>query len=55
MDVAKFLVGVLTIAIGLWAAGRLGPALIEMAKITADSNLDHNKFKLGKWDKILNH
>ncbi|OYZ15130.1 MAG: hypothetical protein B7Y39_16660 [Bdellovibrio sp. 28-41-41] len=54
MGISKFIVGVLTIAIGLWAAGQLAPATLFMASKAIQAQKDHTDFKLGDWNRRLN-
>lgn len=54
MEITKFIIGVLTIAIGLWAAGELAPATLSMASKAIEAQKDHRDFKLGDWNRRLN-
>lgn len=54
MDVAKFIVGVLTIAIGLWTTGKFLPAVTSMGKIASHASKDQIEFSFKKWNKALN-
>ena len=54
MEISKFIVGVLAIAIGLWAAGELAPATLSMASKAIEAQKDHSDFKLGDWNRRLN-
>lgn len=53
MGISKFIIGVLTIAIGLWAAGNLSPAIIKVGQLAVQAQKDHNDFKLGAWNRQL--
>jgi hypothetical protein len=53
MEISKFMVGVLTIAMGLLAAGQLAPATIELAKNAVQATQHHTEFKLGQWNRKL--
>ena len=53
MYAAKFIVGVLTIAIGLLAAGKLAPAVVGVAKLAVQGQKDHQDFSLGSWNRKL--
>lgn len=53
MDIGKFIVGVLTIAIGLWAAGKLAPSVIEIGRCAANATQYHNQLKLGELNRGL--
>lgn len=53
MDVAKFIVGVLTIAIGLWAAGQLAPVVVKSGKAAAAATKDNQNFSLRNWNLYL--
>ncbi len=46
MEISKFLVGVLTIAVGLWAAGRLTPTVLKLSRDAVASQKDHQSFSL---------
>jgi galactitol-specific phosphotransferase system IIC component len=54
MEISKFVVGVLTIAIGLWAAGQLAPATLSLASKAVAAQKDHQEFRLGDWNRRLN-
>ena len=54
MEISKFLVGVLTIAIGLWVAGKLAPATLDLASKAVAAQKDHQEFRLGDWNRRLN-
>jgi galactitol-specific phosphotransferase system IIC component len=54
MEIPKFVVGVLTIAIGLWAAGQLAPATLSLASKAVAAQKDHQEFRLGNWNRRLN-
>jgi hypothetical protein len=51
MEISKFIVGILTIAIGLWAAGRLAPAIITAGQAAVAAQKDHQEFNLGIWNR----
>lgn len=53
MEVSKFLVGVMTIAIGLWTAGRLTPAVLKLANSAVAAQKDHQGFRIGSWNRGL--
>jgi hypothetical protein len=54
MDVSKFMVGVLTIAFGLWAAGHLGSTLFKIRSEAENASIQHYQFKLGDFNRRLN-
>jgi len=54
MEVPKFIVGVLTIAIGLWLAGNLGAALFAVGRQAERASIQHHQFKLGDFNRKLN-
>jgi galactitol-specific phosphotransferase system IIC component len=54
MEISKFIVGILTIAIGLWTAGKLAPATLDLASKAVAAQRDHQEFKLGDWSRKLN-
>ena len=54
MEVSKFIIGVLTIAIGLLVAGKLATATLSMANKAIEAQKDHRDFKLGDWNRRLN-
>ena len=54
MEVPKFIVGVLTIAIGLWLAGNLGAALFKVGREAERASIQHHQFKLGDFNRKLN-
>lgn len=54
MEISKFFVGVLTIAVGLYAAGQLAPATLDLAAKAVSAQKDHQQFKLGDWSRKLN-
>ncbi len=54
MGISRFIVGVLTIAFGLFLAGRLAPVTLDMAKNAAVGVADHSSFRLGSWSRHLN-
>lgn len=53
MDIGKFIVGVLTIAIGLWAAGQLAPKVVQFGKMASITSKDAQNFSLRKWNLKL--
>lgn len=53
MRITKFVIGILTIAVGLLVAGQLAPATIEFAKSAIGASQDQQNFKLGKWNRKL--
>ncbi len=54
MGISKFIVGILTIAIGLLVVGELAPATLFMASNAIEAQKDHRDFKLGDWNRRLN-
>lgn len=53
MEVSKFIVGIMTIAIGLWGAGRLAPAVVGFGKLAVQASQQHKDFSLKNWNKSL--
>ncbi len=53
MDIAKLIVGVLSIAVGLLLAGQLAPATIAMASLAIEAQKSHQGFSLGAWNRKL--
>ena len=53
MEISKFIVGALTIAFGIWAAGQIAPATLSMANKAIEAQTDHRGFNLGDWNRRL--
>ncbi|MBN8536981.1 MAG: hypothetical protein J0M15_07990 [Deltaproteobacteria bacterium] len=53
MEVSKFIVGVLTIALTLFFLGKLTPGILFMAQKASQGFSDNESFKLGKFNRSL--
>lgn len=53
MEVSKFIVGILTIAIALFFMGKLSSGIVFMTQRAAQGFSDHNGFKLRNFNEKL--
>jgi hypothetical protein len=53
MEVSKFIVGLLTIAMALFGVGLFAPVTIDLAHKAIAASKDHSEFKLGKWNRNI--
>jgi hypothetical protein len=53
MDIPKFIVGLLTIAVALFGVGLLAPATIALTHKAMAASKDHSEFKLGRWNRVM--
>jgi hypothetical protein len=53
MDIPKFIVGLLTLAVGLFGLGLLAPVTIDLAHKAVAASKDHSEFKLGSWNRNI--
>lgn len=53
MEISKFIVGVITIAIGLWSSGRLVPSVLKLSNAAVASQKDQQNFSIANWNRII--